>query len=69
MISAIVAVDENWGIGYDGKLLEKIVLPQEFFMNCAILIGVGIICLSVGIIIFQIIAKKRKNLKKNQLEN
>ena len=27
MISAIVAVDENWGIGYDGKLLEKI--PED----------------------------------------
>jgi hypothetical protein len=24
MISAIVAVDEDWGIGYQGELLEKI---------------------------------------------
>ena len=24
MISAIVAVDNNWGIGYNGKLLENI---------------------------------------------
>ena len=27
MISAIVAVDNNWGIGYNGDLLEKI--PED----------------------------------------
>ena len=27
MISAIVAVDENWGIGFNGELLEKI--PED----------------------------------------
>lgn len=27
MISAIVAVDENWGIGFNGQLLEKI--PED----------------------------------------
>ncbi len=38
------------------------ILPQDFFMNCAILIGVSIILLSAGIIIYQII-KKRKNTR------
>ena len=27
MISAIVAVDDNWGIGYEGNLLEHI--PED----------------------------------------
>ena len=55
---------DNWT--FDPRYDEIInVLPQEFFMNCAIFIGVGIIALSVGIIIFQIVAKKVKN-KKNQ---
>ena len=39
------------------------VLPQEFFMNCAIFIGVGIIALSVGIIVFQVVTKKIKQRK------
>ena len=34
-------------------------LPAEFFLNCAILIGASIILISVGIIIFQLIKKKR----------
>ena len=35
------------------------VLPQQFFYNCAILIGVGIITLSALCIIFDIIIKRR----------
>ena len=31
MISAIVAVDENWGIGFNGELLEKIPEDIEHF--------------------------------------
>lgn len=31
MISAIVAVDENWGIGFNGKLLEKIPEDMKYF--------------------------------------
>ena len=31
MISAIVAVDENWGIGFNGELLEKIPEDMKFF--------------------------------------
>ena len=31
MISAIVAVDKNWGIGYQGKLLEQIPKDMKHF--------------------------------------
>lgn len=31
MISAIVAVDENWGIGFNGELLEKIPEDMKYF--------------------------------------
>ena len=31
MISAIVAVDENWGIGFNGDLLEKIPEDLKYF--------------------------------------
>lgn len=31
MISAIVAVDNNWGIGYNGDLLEKIPEDLKYF--------------------------------------
>ena len=31
MISAIVAVDENWGIGFNGELLEKIPEDLQYF--------------------------------------
>ena len=31
MIAAIVAIDNNWGIGYDGDLLERIPEDMEYF--------------------------------------
>ena len=31
MISAIVAVDNDWGIGYNGNLLERIPEDQKYF--------------------------------------
>lgn len=31
MIAAIVAIDNNWGIGYDGELLERIPEDMEYF--------------------------------------
>ena len=31
MISAIVAVDNNWGIGFQGKLLERIPADLKYF--------------------------------------
>ena len=33
MISAIVAVDENWVIGFNGELLEKIPEDLQYFKN------------------------------------
>jgi dihydrofolate reductase len=33
MISAIVAVDENWGIGFNGELLEKIPEDMKYFKD------------------------------------
>lgn len=41
------------------------ILPQEFFMNCAILIGASIILISLGIIIFQLIKRKNSQKKNN----
>ena len=31
MISAIVAVDNNWGIGFNGELLERIPEDMKYF--------------------------------------
>lgn len=31
MISAIVAVDQNWGIGYQGQLLERLPPDMKYF--------------------------------------
>lgn len=40
-----------------------LVLPQDFFMHCAILIGAGLVCISAGILIFDIFReKKRRNI-------
>ena len=36
MISAIVAVDNNWGIGFNGELLEKIPEDMKFFKDLTI---------------------------------
>lgn len=47
---------DNWVFDTD---LDQIIniLPQEFFMNCAIFIGVGIFVISSAIIIYSIINK------------
>lgn len=49
----------NWEFSPVGNAIIT-VLPQEFFRNCAILIGAGLIIFSVSIIIYQL--KKRKKL-------
>lgn len=49
----------NWEFSPDGNAIIT-VLPQEFFRNCAILIGAGLIIFSASIIIYQL--KKRKKL-------
>lgn len=52
---------DNWI--FDGRYDQIIrVLPQDFFMHCALLIGGGILFFSLGlVIIFGIRDKKRKN--------
>jgi integral membrane protein (TIGR01906 family) len=51
---------DNWQFSYADEIIKA--LPQQFFMNCAILIGASIIIISLTIIIFQLI-KKAKNKK------
>lgn len=51
---------ENWQFSYADEIIKA--LPQQFFMNCAILIGASIIIISLFIIIFQLI-NKHKNKK------
>ena len=48
----------NWGFDwYEDPIIR--VLPQEFFMDCAILIGVGLITMAVGILVWE--SRKKKN--------
>ena len=50
---------DNWLFSwYDDQIIR--VLPQQFFMNCAILIGAGILVLSLGIL-----AATRNKVKEN----
>ena len=53
---------DNWQFTDADEIIK--ILPQEFFMNCAILIGVGIVLISLSIIIFQLV-KKGKARRKN----
>lgn len=45
MFNAIVAVDNNWGIGYNGQLLEKLSADMKYFKqrtsgkNIAVIMG------------------------------
>lgn len=50
---------DNWLVSPTKDPVIKI-LPEEFFLSCAIVIFVSITAISLGIIIFQIIAKKRR---------
>ena len=53
---------ENWI--FDPRTDEIIdVLPQQFFMNCAILIGIGVLVISLAIIAKEIIAWSKSNRK------
>ena len=55
---------DNWTFNpYYDPIIN--VLPQQFFMNCAILIVSSIIIISTSIIVFELI-KKRKLSKKNK---
>lgn len=49
---------DNWH--FNPRDMEIInILPQEFFLNCAILIGASIILISLTIIIYQLIKRKK----------
>ena len=48
----------NWVFDWDEDPIIR-VLPQEFFMDCAILIGVGLITMAVGILVWE--SRKKKN--------
>lgn len=52
---------DNWifDARVDGIILA---LPQEFFMNCAILIAASIILISIGFIVYGILEKSAKHL-------
>ena len=48
----------NWVFDwYEDPIIR--VLPQEFFMDCAILIGLGLITMAVGILVWE--SRKKKN--------
>lgn len=51
---------DNWLFDYD---MDQIItaLPQEFFLNCAVLIAISIITISVILVIFGSISRKEKN--------
>jgi integral membrane protein (TIGR01906 family) len=55
---------DNWQFSSKDEIIYA--LPQQFFMNCAILIGASIIIICVAIIVFQLI-KKHKNAKKDDI--
>lgn len=49
---------DNWLFNWNQDQIIR-VLPQQFFMNCAILIGAGVLLLSLGVLIWEI-RKDRK---------
>ena len=52
---------DNWQFSYADEIIMA--LPQQFFMNCAILIGASIILISLSIIVFGLV--KRRKMRKN----
>lgn len=49
---------DNWMFNPDTDQIIRI-LPQQFFMNCAIIIGVALITISVSIIIASVVIRKK----------
>lgn len=53
----------NWTFNeYNDQII--LVMPQEFFMNCAIIIGVGIACFTGSLIAADLIRAHKRNHKK-----
>lgn len=60
----------NWTFDpYTEEIIN--VMPEEFFMNCAIIIGVGLVAFSLALIIADVVLyfKERKNAETNTNEN
>lgn len=56
---------DNWQFNpYEMEIIS--VLPAQFFLNCAILIGASIFLISSSIIVYQLVKKFRKNKKNSQ---
>ncbi len=53
---------DNWLFDWNKDQIIR-VLPEEFFRNCAILIGVSVLVLSAVIIIAELISRRRKTAK------
>lgn len=49
----------NWVFDWNADQIIR-VLPQDFFMHCAILIGAGLVAISLGIIVREFARKKTK---------
>lgn len=50
---------DNWLFDWNQDQIIR-VLPQQFFMNCAILIGAGILVSSLAIILRELLAKRQR---------
>lgn len=42
-----------------------LVMPEQFFMNCAIIIGVSLVAISVALIIFGVVSRRRERAAQN----
>jgi integral membrane protein (TIGR01906 family) len=58
---------DNWQFSYKDQIIYA--LPQQFFMNCAILIACSIFVISTSIIVFQIVKKKKAKPNEKNDEN
>lgn len=50
---------DNWIFDYRTDEII-LVLPQDFFMHCAILIGAGVLCLSLAVLIGEFVSAKHR---------
>ncbi len=54
---------DNWQFSYKDEIIKA--LPQQFFLNCAILIGCAIVLTSLTIIAVQLLKRKKKASQKH----
>ena len=58
---------DNWQFTQADEIIN--ILPQQFFMNCAILIASSIVIICILIITVQLVKKKRMKNKSEQIKN